>query len=154
MDNLNWEVQGLDVKNRKLWEQNPGTGEHVDHEVELESARTDVAEMAAQVRTLEQQQEDRTGVAAEAEHRATEAEERATGLLQRVDELSAVHQQDQTITTDGTTDGAVVAELEEALGVSEGWVQELEADLSQAEERREVPAQTEVEHEWTEFECY
>ena len=41
MDNLNWEVQGLDVKNRKLWEQNPGTGEHVDHEVELESARTD-----------------------------------------------------------------------------------------------------------------
>ena len=89
MDSLNWEVQRLDVENRKLREQNPGAGECVDREAELESVRTDVAEMAARVRTLEQQLEDRAGAAAEAERRGTEAEERTAETRQKVDELSA-----------------------------------------------------------------
>ena len=53
VDSLNWEVQRLDVENRKLRERDPAAEERVDREVELESAKADLMEMATRIKTLD-----------------------------------------------------------------------------------------------------
>ena len=77
VDSLNWEVQRLDVENRKLRERDPAAEERVDREAELESAKADLVEMATRIKTLEQQLSEHTEAVAEAGRRAAAAELRA-----------------------------------------------------------------------------
>ena len=70
MDSLNWEVQRLDVENRKLRQRDPAAEERVDREAELESAKAYLMEMATRIKTLEQQLSEHTEAVAEAGRRA------------------------------------------------------------------------------------
>ena len=154
VDSLKWEVQRLEVENRRIREQNPVGSERVDCEAELERAKTDVTEMATRMRTLEQLA-DSAGMAREAGRRTTEAEERAVELQERIEELSAMHLRDATTAGSGTPNETTVAELEEALGASKDKVRELEAELSQAREARyEVAAEGEAIQERAKLERY
>ena len=45
IDGLEWEVQQLMTENRKLREEHPGTSELIDREAELETTKSDVAEL-------------------------------------------------------------------------------------------------------------
>ena len=128
MDTLNWEVQRLQVENRRLSDQEPEAGERVDREAELERARADVTERDQRIEALEQQLADGEVATAEATRRASEAEDRVAELSERLD-------RDDGETAGGGADGAM-AQLEEVLRASRDRVQELETELALAEERR------------------
>ena len=48
-DNLRWELNRLDVENRRLRSENPDLGTRLDLETELKQAKNDVAELTEQV---------------------------------------------------------------------------------------------------------
>ena len=77
VDSLSWEIQRLEVENRKLRERNPVASEQIDLEAEYERAKRDVDELTSRLQSLESQLADRAGAAEVAARRALEAEERA-----------------------------------------------------------------------------
>ena len=113
-DSLQWEVQRLDVQNRRLREQNPEASECVDREAKLEKAKNDVAEMTSRLRAWEEQQSENARATEEAEHRATEAERRAAELEEKMRELQVPATRQQVVTGD-VPDAAERARLEQAL---------------------------------------
>jgi len=119
VDSLNWEIQRLSAENRKLRERDPAASERVDCEAELERAKADdVAEMTGRVRTLENQLADSVEIAEDAGRRASEAEERAAGLRQRLEELSTAQETPEAAESGAPSEGKAL-ELEEALRQSE-----------------------------------
>ena len=95
--------------------------------MELAGGRTNISEMTDRIKELEQQLADQAEATAEAGRRATEEETRVAELGERMEELSAANDE-----RGGTPDRAV-AQLEETLQVSEDRVQQLKADLADAE---------------------
>jgi len=149
IDGFRWEVQRLEVENRRLREQNPTTSAQLDSEMELAGARTNISEMTDRTKELEQQLADQTEATAEAGRRATEAERRVAELGERMEKLAAANDE-----RGGTPDRAV-AQLEEALQVSEDQVQQLKADLAEVEAvHRAAAAEREAWREQAELERY
>ena len=154
VDSLSWEIQRLEVENRKLRERNPVASEQIDLEAEYERAKRDVDELTSRLQSLESQLANRAGAAEVAARRALEAEERAADFQQRLDELST-SQATAEAAESGTSGGAEIVELEEALRLSESQVQELESELARAEQKRiEDAAEREACQERAELECY
>ena len=155
VDSLNWELQRLQVENRRLREDNPAAEERVDRGVELESVRAEVAEKTQSIEALERELADSVGAATEAGRRASEAEERVAELSARIEELSAANLCDDETTAGGGMSGATVAQLEEALQATKGRVHELERELTLAEdENRAAGADREAALQRAELERY
>ena len=149
IDGLRWEVQRLEVENRRLREQNPATSAQLDSEMELAGARANISEMTDRIKKLEEQLADQTEATAEAGRRATEADTRVAELGEQMEELSAANDE-----RGGMPDRAV-AQLEEALQVSEDRVQQLKADLADAEAvHRAAAAEREAWREQAKLERY
>ena len=155
MDSLRWEVQRLEVENRRLREQDPEAEERVDCGAELESARVKVAEKTERIKTLEQQLANSTEATTEARRRASEAEERAAELSRRIEEPPAANLREHEATaTDGVT-RAQWEECEAALQDSRDRVRELESQLALAEESNQAAtAERETVWQQTELERY
>ena len=103
---------------------------------------------------MESQLADRAGAAEVAARRALLAEERAADFQQRLNELST-SQATAEAAESGTSGGAEIAELEEALRLSESQVQELKSELARAEQKRlEDAAEREACQERAELERY
>ena len=139
VDNLQWEVQRLEVENRKLRERDPAAGERVDREAELESARANVEEMAERIKTMEQQLADSEAAVTEARHRTSQAVENVAELDQRIADLMARRDEERATARDeASAHQTTMSQLEEALQSSRSRARELETELAAAEEARQA----------------
>ena len=84
LDNLQWEIQHLQVENRKLREDHPNATELVDREAEVERASKAEAAMRSRVKSLEEQLADGATLAAESEGRAADAERKIVELEAKI----------------------------------------------------------------------
>ena len=141
LDSLQWEIQRLQVENRRLREDHPDATEHIDQEAEVASAREAEAAMTEQIGRLEEQLADSLASAAESEWQATDAERKVIELSARMDALVPDKEGDgRNATGSATTETATLARLEEALQASRVRVRELEAELTEADAAREAAA--------------
>ena len=60
-DNLRWEVQRLDVENRRLREKNPEASRSLDREAQPERAKCDIDELTDRVQASERQWRESSG---------------------------------------------------------------------------------------------
>ena len=77
VDKLQWEVNRLDVENRRLRDGDVEASSRLDLEAEFEESKAESARMAERVRASEEQLKDSSRVVAEAERRASLAESTA-----------------------------------------------------------------------------
>ena len=156
LDSLNWELQRLQVENRKLREEHPEAAERIDQEEEVASAREAEAAMTERVQRLEEQLAGRNASAAESERRATDAQREVLELSARLEALVADQERDGRNATTGATAGtATLGQLEEALQARRDRVRELEAALTEAEAGRGAAAMDrEADRERMELEHY
>ena len=119
-DNLRWEIQRLDVENRRLRENNPEASRSLDREAQLERAKCDIDELTDRAQASERRVAEYTETVERAERRAADAEDRVTELEQQLT--------DQRVLADPCRD-------DEDEGADADRVRELRRELQKSEER-------------------
>ena len=137
IDNLKWEVNRLDVENRRLREEDPAARERVDLESELQQAKETVSELTERATMYETQME---GLKRQLAVTTDEQSESRRRLEETTRELDGTHDEVEKATQELEATKRELAEATHRFRVTQARVEDLEAqvqELSQAVVDRE-----------------